>query len=339
MDVSERLTTEDLARDDYLAASHLHRYGLAVELCAGLRVADLGCGTGYGSALLGERAASVTGIDVDPEVIAGAARAHGGERVSFVAADALDWLRAADPAELDALVMFEALEHVGDLDAVLEQLRRLADAGVRLVLSVPNSRTFGEVNRFHLTDFDLDLARRSLGGLGDVQWAFQHLAEGSLVLTEDATSGDAVEGRLRRAVQAEPEYANAFIAAVGFPAGALRQATATLHLVATPSHNRYMMALEQSNQELWRTNRLLGRSGYGKFDAAAAAIAARIDVLEGENWILREEKRELEERLALERGWSYAPHHRALHRAVQALKRVPGVQRAGQAMRRKALRS
>ena len=44
----ERLTDDDSQRGDYLAASHLHRYALAAELCAGLRVLDLGCGTGYG---------------------------------------------------------------------------------------------------------------------------------------------------------------------------------------------------------------------------------------------------------------------------------------------------
>ena len=133
MDVSERLTTEDLAREDYLSASHLHRYGLAVELCAGLRVADVGCGTGYGSALLGERAATVVGVDVDAEAVAGAIRAHGSERVSFVASDALEWLRSADPADLEALVQqLELLQdlHGGrDLSQVNDpQVRRAVEA-------------------------------------------------------------------------------------------------------------------------------------------------------------------------------------------------------------------
>jgi protein-L-isoaspartate O-methyltransferase len=42
---------------------HLDRYAFAQDYCAGKTVLDGACGTGYGSALLGERAARVVGID------------------------------------------------------------------------------------------------------------------------------------------------------------------------------------------------------------------------------------------------------------------------------------
>ena len=45
---------------------HLHRYFFAADLAEGKRVLDLGCGEGYGSAILAERAKDVLGIELDP---------------------------------------------------------------------------------------------------------------------------------------------------------------------------------------------------------------------------------------------------------------------------------
>src|SRR4051794_38069461 len=111
MDASERLSADALARHDYLTASHLHRYGVAAELCAGLRVVDLGCGIGYGTALLAERAQGVVGVDVDDGAVRTARREHGGD---FVQADAATFLRGLAPGDHDAVVLLEVLEHLSD---------------------------------------------------------------------------------------------------------------------------------------------------------------------------------------------------------------------------------
>src|SRR5438067_52697 len=44
---------------------HVPRYAFAREMARGKRVLDFGCGTGYGTAMLGEVAESVLGIDID----------------------------------------------------------------------------------------------------------------------------------------------------------------------------------------------------------------------------------------------------------------------------------
>ena len=49
--------------------------------CAGLRVVDMACGEGYGSAVLAERAADVVGVDANPE-------AHEHARLRYARADA-----------------------------------------------------------------------------------------------------------------------------------------------------------------------------------------------------------------------------------------------------------
>ena len=48
MDVVERLTLEAAQADTMIACEHRQRYEFAAELCGGLRVLDLCCGSGYG---------------------------------------------------------------------------------------------------------------------------------------------------------------------------------------------------------------------------------------------------------------------------------------------------
>src|SRR5262245_56200400 len=58
VDINERLSLDAAARYTSQACEHIHRYEIAAVLCEGLRVLDLACGSGYGSAILAERARS-----------------------------------------------------------------------------------------------------------------------------------------------------------------------------------------------------------------------------------------------------------------------------------------
>jgi 2-polyprenyl-3-methyl-5-hydroxy-6-metoxy-1,4-benzoquinol methylase len=322
VDVRERLSEPDLARRDYLAASHVHRYMLATELCAGLRVVDLACGNGYGSELLAARAASVLGVDVDASCVALARRERTGQALTFATADALEFLGGAGAGDADAIVMFEALEHVAEPERVLEELARLAAAGVRLAVSVPNSRAFRERNPFHVTDFGYAEARSAFAGLGDATLLYQVLAEGSLILGDGAHPDD-FRGRVGALEQAEPEYANAYIALVGFDAGAIAEATAELNLVATPNHNRYMIELERANEAYFQANRELGRGIYGKHDAAAATLVARYEESQRRVGELERHNAELERMLKQEWAWRDAARYRIVDKVADQIKRAP----------------
>jgi 2-polyprenyl-3-methyl-5-hydroxy-6-metoxy-1,4-benzoquinol methylase len=317
VDLKERLSDEDLGRPTYLAASHLHRYAVAAELCKGLRVLDLACGTGYGSEILAAAAERVHGVDVDGHTIRVARAQRGRDGLEFTEADAVEFLRGGGADDFDAIVMFEALEHVPDPEAVLDELERLAADGMRLIVSVPNSRAFRESNPFHLTDFGYAEARTAFRRFGDVTMLYQVLAEGSVILAGDADGSD-FRGRVGALEQAEPEYANYFIAIIGLRADAVRQVTAELNLVATPNHNRYMLELERANEAYFRTNRQLARGIYGKHDAAAAIVVARVEALEAQ-------LAEVERALRQERAWRDAARYRAADRIADGVRRVPGL--------------
>lgn len=277
MDVAERLSLEAVSEHTLIACEHLHRYEIAAELTSGLRVVDLCCGTGYGAAILAERAKSVHGVDFDAATVDLATATVGREtEATFETRDALAFLRAEDVAErFDAIVCFEGLEHLPDVEAVLRELRRHAEAGVRILASIPNSKAFDEDNEFHLTDFGWEEAREAWEGFDDFVLLYQHLAEGSVVLVDGA---DDLDARLVHVDHGEPEFANHFIVAVGFDSDTVRAAhRARAQLMLSPVYNRYMKSLERANTELRRRNAQLARGLIGRADSGAASFVSRLE--------------------------------------------------------------
>jgi 2-polyprenyl-3-methyl-5-hydroxy-6-metoxy-1,4-benzoquinol methylase len=337
-DVRERLAPADLRAGGLLAASHVHRYEFAAALCAGRRVLDLCCGTGYGARILARRAAEVHGVDVSDEAISTARaelRDDERSRITFEEADALAYLRALAAGRFDVVVCFEGLEHVTDPDAVLGELARLADEGAALIVSFPNSRGFEEDNEFHVTDYGYEEMRAAASRLPGAMVLSQYLAEASLLLPPDVSPGAETQGRLMDAGEAEapPEaWANHWLVLVNLdlPPGA--HADAGLALTVAPHHNEYMRMLERANAEIRRTNARLGRGWLGVHDAAAASAEARRRKLEAK-------VAELERRLEHEQEVSKGHHELMLqyqaalqaprYRAVDAIRTlafmIPGV--------------
>src|SRR5215207_6925050 len=60
-------TLPDVPEENYWFQRHLVVYEWIAARVAGLRVADIACGEGYGAEVLARRAASVVGVDANPE--------------------------------------------------------------------------------------------------------------------------------------------------------------------------------------------------------------------------------------------------------------------------------
>jgi len=184
--------------DPALAYEHLHRYAFAAPLAEDRRVLDLGCGEGYGSALLASRAASVVGVDVDVRAVDHAATAYGAPNLSFSSASADD-LSAYGDAAFDLVVCFELIEHVEAQERVIAEARRVLGEDGLLVCSTPERDVYrdrtGECNPFHVRELNLGEFRELLGSAfpNVALWAQQTLT-GSLLepLNETAAPGAAV---------------------------------------------------------------------------------------------------------------------------------------------------
>ena len=318
MDVVERLTLEAASAETLIATEHRHRYQLGAELLEGQRVLDLCCGSGYGAEILAGAGCEVTGVDNDVATV-DLARVTIGARTGaqFEAADALEYLRRPNVAErFDGIVCFEGLEHLPDLESVLERLRELAEAGMREVLSVPNGKLFEEENPYHLTDFGYEEATAAFARFPATVLVPQFLAEGSLMVAPDpprsADGGDPEEPEpaLWLEDRREPEYANHFVFCVNCDFEAIAAShRGRLRLEAAPLYNRYMRFIERANRELMRTNSQLLRLRIGVSGSAAASYLAKLEKARADhkedvtNWIGRSrlaEARivELEEELA-----------------------------------------
>ena len=60
-------TLPDVPEENYWFRRHLAVYEWIAARVAGLRVIDMACGEGYGSDVLARTAASVVGVDANPE--------------------------------------------------------------------------------------------------------------------------------------------------------------------------------------------------------------------------------------------------------------------------------
>jgi 2-polyprenyl-3-methyl-5-hydroxy-6-metoxy-1,4-benzoquinol methylase len=121
------------------AEFHLARYRFASRLISGLKVADIACGTGYGSEFLKQTggAKEVHGVDIDADAIRYAQGRHGGTGLVFHCADGT--ATGLKPGEFDAVISFETLEHIPHPDQLLREFCRLLSPTGRLIISVPNA--------------------------------------------------------------------------------------------------------------------------------------------------------------------------------------------------------
>jgi 2-polyprenyl-3-methyl-5-hydroxy-6-metoxy-1,4-benzoquinol methylase len=131
-------TLPDVPEENYWFRRHLAVYEWIAAQVEGLRVIDMACGEGYGSDVLATAAASVVGVDANPE-------AHEHARLRYRRANlrfARDLVESfAEPA--DAVVFLQTIEHLQDPGAVLERFRSLVTSEGRgtVFLSTPNVLT------------------------------------------------------------------------------------------------------------------------------------------------------------------------------------------------------
>jgi 2-polyprenyl-3-methyl-5-hydroxy-6-metoxy-1,4-benzoquinol methylase len=129
-------TLPDVPEENYWFRRHLVVYEWIAARVGGARVIDMATGEGYGADLLASTAASVIGVDANPQ-------AHEHARLRYRRAnlrferDLIESFRA--PA--DVVVCLQTIEHVQDAGALLAHFRSLVEPQGAVYLSTPNVLT------------------------------------------------------------------------------------------------------------------------------------------------------------------------------------------------------
>jgi len=138
LELTGERTLPDVPAENYWFRRHLAVYEWIGARAIGLRVIDMACGEGYGSEVLSRAAASVIGVDANPE-------AHEHARLRYQRQN-LGFERGVvethgEAGSFDAVVFLQTIEHVHDPVAVLGHLRSLLAPGGVAYVSTPNLLT------------------------------------------------------------------------------------------------------------------------------------------------------------------------------------------------------
>jgi 2-polyprenyl-3-methyl-5-hydroxy-6-metoxy-1,4-benzoquinol methylase len=129
-------TLPDVPEENYWFRRHLVVYEWVAGQVAGRRLIDMASGEGYGAAALAARAASVVGVEANPDAFEHARLRYVRPNLRFERSMVEVY---AEPC--DAIVFLQTIEHVQDPDAVLEHFAAMLAPGGVVFVSTPNVLT------------------------------------------------------------------------------------------------------------------------------------------------------------------------------------------------------
>ena len=116
---------------------HMKKYYLAEKILRKIhRVADVGCGWGFGAGWLSNHAEHIFGFDINPALIPYARQKFSAPNIQFQVHDILNGPLPGRP--FDLICMFEVIEHLEDPDLALRNIKNSLSQGGHFLLSTPN---------------------------------------------------------------------------------------------------------------------------------------------------------------------------------------------------------
>lgn len=138
---------------------HNERYELAALFCHGKSVLEIGCGAGYGAAILAKEAKLVDAFDNSKEAIGYCREYYPVGNVEFSVGDIHSY--QLPHYYYDVVVAYEVLEHIPDGKPLMQLIKdALMEDGMALI-STPSPATFG--GGFDICMYTLESLKELLG--------------------------------------------------------------------------------------------------------------------------------------------------------------------------------
>ncbi len=138
-----------------LQKAHYKRYEFAAAQIENDVVADLACGTGYGSLMLSKKCKSVTGHDIDVRTIKAIRKRY--VRESNVFFEAKNLLNISCKNIFDKIISFETIEHFtpDEISIVLSLFHEALKDGGKLIFSTPYDQKETVLSMRHHKTFNI----------------------------------------------------------------------------------------------------------------------------------------------------------------------------------------
>jgi 2-polyprenyl-3-methyl-5-hydroxy-6-metoxy-1,4-benzoquinol methylase len=139
--------------ENYNHLMHVATYKYGLKFIENKRVLDYGCGSGYGSYFLSEKAKSVIGVDINPDAVLMAQKNYVSENLSF------SEIKSLNEKDFDVITSFQVVEHVPDAILYIKFLKSLLAPNGVLLITTPNckNRIFKYIqspwNEHHLKEY------------------------------------------------------------------------------------------------------------------------------------------------------------------------------------------
>lgn len=133
-------------------AFHDERYELAALFCHGKHVLEIGCGAGYGAAILAKEAVLVNAFDYSQEAIEYCKEHYPTDNLYFHVDDICNVRQGY--REWDVAVAYEVIEHIADGDKLLQLVKEALLPDGMAFISTPAPPAHG--SSWHKHEYDLE---------------------------------------------------------------------------------------------------------------------------------------------------------------------------------------
>lgn len=118
----------------YMLSPQFDAYEQVAEQTHG-RIADIGCGTGFGTHLLANGGNTVFAYEVDSEALKFAQRAFPSDRVTYSYGNIV---KGIEDKDFDYVVMIDVIEHIGEDVQAVQNVHEMLKPGGVFICSTPN---------------------------------------------------------------------------------------------------------------------------------------------------------------------------------------------------------